>query len=153
MIHFLIIGVAGLFGLSQFPRMTDKFARIILGGQIVSIALVFIRHEVTATVGFVLFALTLFGAIIYAFANKEIDSKKRWLIAIPALFVFVLYIFRFQHYPGANFLAMLMFIPLVICIYIMLKERSKFQNELGFLTIIGAEALLAVLSWVELLVE
>ena len=138
-----------MFGISQLPRVKDNLARTILGGQILSIGLAYIRNPEVTLSAMLLFMLTLAMAIYYGSMKKGFSARKRTMIILPASFILIKFVFMIQHYPGANIINILMLIPLLVYAIGVLSDLKNFKYELGFLSIITAEALLAVLRWTE----
>ena len=136
----ILIGLAALFGIFQFFRATDNFARTILGGQIVAIGLTFVPNMTIVTVGFLLFMLTLILTIIYGAKKKDFTTLKRALIIVPSAFLFVRYYLAIQHHPFVGLLSLLMIIPIVACLIAIVTDFKSYKNELGFLTIIAVDA-------------
>jgi len=138
----ILIGLAALFGVFQFFRTADIFARTILGGQIVAIGLTFVPNKIIVTIGFLLFMLTLILAVIYGVKKRDFTIRKRILIIVPSAFLFIRFYLAIQHHPGVGLFSLLMVIPIAAYIIAMTTGFKKYRNELGFLTIIAVDAII-----------
>jgi len=136
MIFNTLMILSGIFGLYQLTRITNNFARIILAGQIIAIGLTFIPIPSVRSTGFVLFLLLALAAIIYGLTNKK---SLTLIITAP---IFLALLFESNNWPFTGLLAWIMVLPIVAYVFIILKDLKRYKNELGFLTILVANAII-----------
>lgn len=153
MTYKILIGLASLFGLFRLFLTTDNFAKTILIGQIIAIGLTLPDDRTAATIGLLLFMLTLMLAIIYGLTKKNFKIRKRILIIVPTVLVFVMHFFQLQHYPGAGLLGLTMALPIITNIILTTTDIKNYKNELGFLTIITVDATVEFLRRLEWIIN
>lgn len=150
MIGKILIITAAIYGAIQLFFTTDKYARLILVTQIISIALTFINLPGLKSIGFTLFSICLFSAMVYTIFRTQSGKKKllMYLIIVPVLISFV---FRVMHWPGVYILSMMMILP-ITSFLVLLFSSIRSKNEIGFLAIIVGEAIIQlahiVSSWI-----
>ena len=142
MIYKILMGLAALFGVFQVFRTTDNFAKTILIGQIIAIMLALAVNSAGATIGLLLFMLTLALVIVYGLTKKGFKTLKRILISFPVTLVFLIHLFQIQHYPGAGILGLAMALQIIAFIILTTTDIKNYKNELGFLTIITVDAII-----------
>lgn len=140
MTYKYIMIIAGIFGLIQYFMMKDQFVRLILGGQLISITLTFIPIHNFANAGFLLFALTLFLAIIYVLTKHPIVKGKKLLISLMAVPILIVNIYSIQRLPHAGILGLILIIPLIAFLIILTTNLKNYKSEIGFLTIMAVDA-------------
>jgi hypothetical protein len=146
-----IMIIAGVFGLIQYFMNQDQFVRLILGGQLIAITLTFIPIHNFANAGFLLFALTVFLAIIYALTKHPIVKGKKLLISLMAVPILFLNIYTIQRLPNAGILGLIMIISVLAYLIILVTNLKKYKSEIGFLTIMAADAGIRLAMAIEIL--
>lgn len=136
MIYKIILILTSVYGIYQLFRATDPFAKTILLGQIIAIALPLTQNQTEITLGLLLFMLSLFLIITYGLTIKKLSSSKRALIIIPSSLLFITYLFEFQDYPGSGILNLALFLSIISYVIALTTDFKNYKNELGFLTII-----------------
>ena len=152
MAYKILIAIAGLFGLLHLFRTADRFARIILVGQIAAIGLV-LFYEPGARLGMQIYMAALVLIMLYGFTQKGLIRKKRNVIISMAFFALLPWVFRIYHYPGAGWLGLLMIIPVVLYVKIAAAHIKSYKNEFAFLTILAVDAIIVLFLQAEWLLH
>ncbi len=90
--------------------------------------------------------LSVFSVIPYMLLNKGFTIKDKALILLIVIPVFIRYFFLMQHYPYVNLIALLMVIPVISYFVIIINKFKQLKNEIGFVTIIAIDALIAFIT-------
>jgi len=149
LIYKIIIALAGLFGIFRLFRISDNFARTIVGGQIIAIGLTFIPVNTAVTIGFVLFIVTAMLAIVYGLFKKGFGINKKVFILLISIPVFVAHIFALNHWPYTGIIGWTMLIPIFTYLILTLTNIKRYKNELGFLTILAVDAAIKLSMTIE----
>lgn len=152
MIYKIIIGLAGIFGIFELFKIKDRLSLAILLGQTIGILSLMLSplnpNGVLSIIGSTLFTLSALVSIYYIFKIVS-PSSKRGLITIP---VSISLIFEFNHWPGGGEIALAMIIPITSYLVLVITRIKDIKNEVGFLTILTASALvdfsIFVRSWI-----
>jgi uncharacterized membrane protein len=139
MIFKTLIALAGTFGLTQLLRKINSFAKTIIVIQLIAILLTFIPSSPFVLIGWIVFIIAIFLAIIYSFKNDK--SGKRLIINLICLPVFFANLFTLQHWPFASVFSLSCMICLIAFISKPLTQSKKYKAEIGFLTIIVIDGL------------
>jgi len=149
----IIIILAGVFGLIYLFKITNNFARIITGLMVVAIAISFVRVPEIAIDGYYLFAITQLLIIIYAFSYEDFSTNKKITVATIAFLGLASIVLLLGAPEGIRaygdfYLRLLEFSGLVagviigLYIYVLIKDIKSYKEEIGFLTILSADALI-----------
>ena len=139
MISYIFIALAATFALYRLILVNDLWSRLLSAIMIVAIAQIFFPIEAYQTAGFVLYACTVAGVLIYAIARPELGQKKRLLLLIITVPLLIVHVFRLSHWPHVGILSLGLLIPIIACLAL-LKDYKKNRFELGFLVILAVDA-------------
>lgn len=142
MIFYVLIVLAAIFGISQLFQTINGFAKLIIWGQIIAIALSLLPFPSIELTGHVLFILLLMVAMFYGILNQEFPEFKRFFIIGIAFSVFITDIFIINKLPGAKILSGCLLFPILSFLFILFFKLKQYKNEIGFLTIIVTDALI-----------
>lgn len=141
MTPYIIISIACVFGIFQLFRITNTYATIITSSLILGVLIALLPSQLPTTIGFYLFVLTILASAIYVLAQK-MDAITKGLMLIVILPVLVNFLFRIQHWPFLYRMSIFMIVPITAYLLLIFRKTS-IKNELGFLTIIAAEAVIS----------
>jgi hypothetical protein len=135
MIPAALLGIYGLF------ISTDYYARLITVLMLISVVMTFLPVPAVKTGGFALYAIALVLAVVYALLKRGFSNAKRALILAMIIPAFTAIIFQLNGWPGVSLLYGFSIITILSFAAICLRQRD-YRNELGFLVIIAADALI-----------
>ena len=140
----VLMAIVGLLGLYSLFTVREYFARVILAVMVLAIGLTFLGDRAIES-GFWLYCVSLVLVMVYALLKRGLGTNKRILILLMAVPVFLTKLFMINHWPYVSTLALCCIITLVCFIACIAKVRN-YKNEVGFLTIIAADAIVNLLT-------
>ena len=144
MLFSIIIAAAGLFGLYSLSLTRDYYARFIVMLMVVSIVLTLLPVPNIKTIGFVVYLVSLVLTMVYALLKTGTGNARRFTMLVMALPPFLALLFQLNQWPYVKLLYGTCLLSLLAFVYILFAKRKAYQNELGMLTIIAADALIHV---------
>jgi len=149
MSHLIIIVLAGLFALIQLFKSKDKFAKVIHGVYVVGIAISFVPVPQIAIDGFYLFAAGNLMVVLYAFSDDGFLKSKQTILILMGGIQLLASFFILGKFPYAGIVSLMGLITLGCFVYVLVKDIKTYKNEIGFLSVLAADALLKVLIVLE----
>ena len=141
MLFYIFMGLAGVFGLVCSFRAKSQLAKVITWMLVAALAWRLVPVSEVSIDGYYLFAMAEFLVIIYAFSSADFSTtKKIVLAALGGLSLIPLLLFLFGHSGLTESLVSAVLVP-GIYLYVLIKEIKSFKDEIGFLTILAADAL------------
>lgn len=142
----IIILISGVFALLQIFKIKDRFSQAIHGLFVVSIALSFVEMPAVRMDGFYLFGMTLVGVVIYALHNTEFHLKKRILLSAMAIIQLVGIVFILSLWPYTVLALSLSLVSVGLFIYAVVKDSKSYKNEIGFMVVMLADAIVKLIT-------
>jgi uncharacterized membrane protein len=149
-VYMIIILGAAAFGLTRITKTNNKLAKAILAAQLISIALTYVPRPAIIETGFFLFIGTIAASAIYGVTTKGLSAKTQNLILLISVPLLIRHIFVLMQWPYAGFIGYFMLIPILAFVYLLKTEHKERAEEIGFLSINAASALvgfLITLNW------
>jgi len=144
-ITLIIISASALYGGFRLIKTKDLFANTICGIQILAIIITFSGFQSLLQIGFHMLLLATFLAVIYSVYKTKHSVKKRAVLLSISIPLFVGYLFKALHLSGIDAINFFMIIP-IIAFVMALVDRNTYKNELGFISILSAEALIRAIG-------
>jgi hypothetical protein len=142
---FMVLGA--LFGFFHAFKIKGTYSRIITWASIVAIGVMMINKAEIAIDGYYLFTIVQIGIIIYAFSDDTYSQLKKILLVISAAATLLPMLLFLGQNPFFNLAALLCgFIQLSIFIYALVKIVRELKEEMGFLVMLSAFALIHFLG-------
>ncbi len=146
MVSKVAIVIAAIAGLAWAIRSKQLQSLIITLLMCLGILLLFMKGGTVQHIGFITYIVACFGAIVYAFLQKDIDLLQRAVILAIAFPVFLLWLLLINHWPGTKWVKTFMFIP-VLAFLLSFSLKNKFKSEYAFLVILCVDAILISLRF------
>ena len=144
----ILILIALLFALTQLRKYSNLFSILLTLGLILAHVLRFI---IPSSIGYISIILIQFLVLIYVFwVDKTLKEKVLMLsIVLPSFVLSLSYILHFHYlYP----LRIVLFIPLLLVLITLFKQKPAFRAEIGFLAIIAMDAFILFVGLAEFLI-
>lgn len=150
-----IIILAALFGFIYALRLKETYSRILTWAMVVAVGMSFVPVSELILDGYYLFALTQLGVIVYGVSNTEFSNAKKTTIISSGLLSFI---------PLALFLTVFLsfqielalitgLIQLGIFGYALKTDIQGYKEEMGFLVMLAADALVRVIGGIMLFIS
>lgn len=149
MIYYVLIGLAGLYALYASFGIQKLSARIITLTQVIAIAMTLTGIVSLFKAGMYLYDFSLLLIILYGLFTKDLSKAKRSALAIPVVLIFLVHSFRIFHLPGAAWLSLSMIIPMIVFALILIRKRTEYKNEIGFIVVILTDACIKLMEQAE----
>lgn len=147
MIIKTILILASAFALYWAYKTKKLIPSIISMGLIVSTMLVLFTTKAIQPYGLHTYMVFVAMAFIYGFTVKNKKVGSRIIICLMSASIFVYWLWTFNHWHGNTALLPVVTVATGLTAII---SRAKLKNELGFLTIIAADAAAILLEiWVK----
>ena len=140
----MILGA--LFGFIYALRVKETYARIINWTMIVAIAITFAQVPQLKVDGYYLFAMSMLGVIVYGASGDFTNAKKIVLISCGLLSVIPLGVFLSMTLPYNEIALLTGIIQLGVFGYALKTDIQSYKEEMGFLVILAADALIRVIG-------
>jgi hypothetical protein len=144
MAFLVLILLAGIFSLVHIFKAKDKFAKVINGTFVAAIGVSFIPIPQIAIDGYYLFAIGCVLVILYAFSDGSFTIQKKGLLIGSGLAQLTGIVFFLGKYPYTNIAYLLGLVTIVSFSVFVLKNIRNYANEIGFLAVLMADALIKV---------
>lgn len=142
---FMVLGA--LFGFFYAFKIKGTYSRVITWTSIVAIGVMMIPKKEIAIDGYYLFTITQIGIIIYAFSDDTFSTLKKIVLVVSAIATFTTMSLFLGLVNYFNQVALLCgFIQLSIFIYAITKIVKELKEEMGFLVMLSAFALIHFLG-------
>ena len=144
----ILILIALLFALTQLRKYSNLFSILLTLGLILAHVLRFI---IPSSIGYISIILIQFLVLIYVFWVDKILKEKVLMLSIvlPSFVLSLSYILHFHYlYP----LRIVLFIPLLLVLITLFKQKPAFRAEIGFLAIIAMDAFILFVGLAEFLI-
>lgn len=146
MIYWIIILSSAGFSISQLYKIKNKLALGITIVQIIAILFSLAGNfglPYFVDIAWVIYVMSLFAVLFFSFYS-DLTSIKKNIIILMTIPILITNIFQILHFPGAGWLGISCVISLGIYFW-MISNRKDFADELGFLTMMAADALIIFL--------
>jgi hypothetical protein len=144
MVFLIIILLAGFFALTQIFKSKDKFAKVINGVYAAGIAISFVPVPQIAIDGYYLFAIGNLMVILYAFSDDGFSKSKQAILIIMGAIQLLASVFVLNSYPFEWLVSLMGIITLGCYVFILTKDIKNYKNEIGFLSVLAADAFIKV---------
>lgn len=143
MILKILLILASAFALFWQIRMKKTFPLIITVGMIVGILMVLIPYEIMHVSGFYVYMGFVALAVIYGLTVQGMNIGSRIVILLMSASIFTYWLWVLNHWHGNEVLA-----PIFALIvgFTGIISRVKLKNELGFLIILGVDAIAIIIE-------
>lgn len=142
----IIIILAGAFAVLQIFKIKDRFAQVIHGLYALSFGLSFINSAAIRLDSFYLFGITHVIVIVYLIHNSEFANQKRILIGTMAVIQLLSTLFILSQWPYVPFIICLGVVTIGAFIYAVTKDIKSYKNEIGFMVVLLADALVKLIT-------
>lgn len=146
----LIVIFAALFSLIYIFKVKNKFAKIINGVSAVAIGVSLIPIPEISIDGFYILFACHIAAIIYVFSYDEFSNQKKILITVIAVFSILPSVLFFTPFSTEIWIGVLSIIPLIAFGYLLKNDVQSYKNEIGFLVIMVANALVTFIGTLQI---
>ncbi len=143
MILKILLASAAIFGIYWTIKSKKTFPAIITLGMIVGISIVLFLPEKNNLTGFFIYMAFVALAFLYGLVIKENQLPERLIICLLAASIFVYWLWILKHWHGNEVLAAIL--ALFVSIAGVFSIR-KLKDELGFLSILAADAIAILLE-------
>jgi len=135
MIENIIITIFSIIGLIFSLKHKGAGQKIITIGLFFAIIMTWFGLTELLFYSILLQLFLAFFSLIYGIVSKHINLFERILISVTGLVFTAGTLFKIQHYPFQNELRLLLIIPIVIFIWLTVKNKRKQPKEFGFMLI------------------
>ena len=141
----MILLLAGVFALYWQIKIKKVFPTIITVGMIVGMIIVLALPDTLRTTGFFIYMGFVAMASVYGFTVKDRGIWSRLVIILMSAGIFTYWLWVLNHLHGNEILA-----PILTLIAGLagVVSRLKLKNELGFLVLLAADALVIIIEHV-----
>jgi hypothetical protein len=139
----LIIGIAVVFAVFWTVRTKKTFPAIITLGMVAGALFAILPAATLQKPGLYIYMGFVALAFIYGLATKEKNTGARLIIVLMSASIFVYWLWVLNHWHGNEILA-----PVLVLVTGLagIISSAKLKNELGFLTILAADAIAIILE-------
>lgn len=130
----ILLGVAGIFGISQLNRSHDRFLQGILILMVISMGLQLIASSQWKAMGILLFVIGGMAAMVYAIV-RQLPVLHKVVIMLISLPVIIASVSSLLHLRGAGLTRLFMLVSILLFLLLVLPRHRQYKKEIGFLTI------------------
>ena len=138
----ILMGLGALFGLFNIVRTREKWSSIITGVYVLCIAANFVDSAILKKDAYYLFTLMAVVTSIYAFSIPDFSKEKRYYITAIAILSTLPNFFLLAGI-SSSFPGLIAIVPIGLVFYLIYSKREEYKNELGFIVILGVNALIS----------
>lgn len=143
----VIMILGALFGFLYALRVKESYARIINWTMVVAVGVTFVQIPQVVIDGYYLFALTQVGVIVYALSRSDFSTTKKGVIGLTGLLSVLPMAFFLQISPYFAEVALITgVLQLGVFIYALKTDIQSYKEEMGFMTVLAADALVRVIG-------
>ncbi len=142
----IIIILAGAFAVLQIFKIKDRFAQVIHGLYALSFGLSFVNSAAVRLDSFYLFGITHVVVIIYLIHNSEFKQQKKLLIGAMAIIQLLSTLFILAQWPHVPVVICFGIVTIAAFIYALTKDIVSYKNEIGFMVVLVADALVKLIT-------
>ncbi|MBK7128688.1 MAG: hypothetical protein IPM74_01740 [Crocinitomicaceae bacterium] len=143
----LIMLLGTVFGLFQALRLKNTWSKAINWTMVIAVGLTFVPHPVVKYDAYYLYILTQFAVLVYAFSMLGFSILKKICLITSGLMTLSASAGVLFNMHGYEFVALSSgLIHLAVLIFALRKESTEYKEELGFLAILGADAITRVIG-------
>ena len=143
----LIMLLGTVFGLFQAIRVKNTWAKAITWTMVIAVGLTFVPQPVVKYDAYYLYLLTQVAVIVYAFSMLGFSTLKKTCLIISGLMTLSAtagVLFNMQGYEYVAISSGL--IHLAVLIYALRTTSTEYKEELGYLAILGADAVTRIIG-------
>ena len=143
MILKLILLLSAAFGLFWTIKTKKVFPALITLGMIVGIIVTLFLSRTIPLYGFYIYMGFVAMSFVY---GLTVISRKLWpglVISLMSVFIFTYWLWVLNHWHGNE---LLLAYAVVLTSVVAIITKTKLRNELGFLVVLGADALAIILE-------
>lgn len=145
----IIMILGGLFGFIYALRLKETYSRILTWVTVASIGISFVPVDFVVSDAYYLFTLCAAGVVVYSLAFSAFTPLKKAVLLIVGVGSLVPAIFLLGELPYFIEIGFLLaFVQLGVLVYGLKTDVQSFREELGFLIILGCDALTRLIGGV-----
>ncbi|MFM9984412.1 MAG: hypothetical protein ACKVOK_04220 [Flavobacteriales bacterium] len=131
--HHLLLTCSVIIGMLISLGYRGVFHKAISIGLGISILVVWLDNTILSTISF--YSLFVWGilTVIYGLNEKELTPAEKVGIVSMGLMILLSTTFKFQHWPGSNFVHLLFILPIAANIFALLRQKNRLRKEISFM--------------------